>query len=78
MKNQRLIVETQEEKSMTEKLLNFVVKYWKEINGYGKPTYDTEYNQIYVVIPIDVLLDTLDISFDELSNLERDYRNNNQ
>lgn len=59
---------------MTKKLLQFVLKYWKEINGYGKPTSDTEYNQIYVVIPIDVLLDTLDMSFHEFSNLKQDYQ----
>ena len=76
MGKQRLIVETQEEKIMTEKLLQFVLKYWEEINGYGKPTKDSEYNQIYVVIPIDVLLDTLEMTFGELSNLELDYRNN--
>lgn len=74
MREQRLIVETQEEKIMAEKLLQFVLKYWKEINGYGKPTNDSEYNQIYVVIPIDVLLDTLDMTFGELSNLQLDYQ----
>ena len=61
---------------MTEKLLQFVLKYWNEINGYGKPTHDTEYNQIYVVIPIDVLLDTLEMSFHDFSNLKQDYQDN--
>ena len=59
---------------MTEKLLQFVLKYWYDINAYGKVTEDAENNQMYVVIPIDVLLETLDMSFSEFSNLQYHYK----
>ena len=59
---------------MTEKLLQFVLKYWYDINAYGKVTEDAENNQMYVVIPIDVLLETLDMSFSEFSNLQYQYK----
>jgi len=58
---------------MAEKLLQFVLKYWNEINGYGRVTEDSEHSKMYCAIPIDLLLEAFDMSFKEFSEMKSNY-----
>ena len=55
---------------MSNNLLMYVLKNWKEINGYGKPTSDMTENEMYVIIPMDVLLYQLDMEFKDFSAIK--------